>query len=1186
MSRFHSPALGAFAFSLVATLAAALHGQSLIPRSTTPAVQAGGGEHEDFATLNKANEEMAEAFPAAPPGHMAKAVAQREAMIASGAQSKVANAEFAWKPYGNGPLIFNDAKYTTINGLGLGEASGRVDQIAFDPVARRIFAATGTGGVWMSNNNGDSWVSITEKLPTQTAGTVAWLPAVGAGSGTVVVGSGEANFGGNVYTGLGAFWSSDLGATWNRASGVPDGIMAFKAEADPTNPLVVYLATSKGLYRSADAGRSYADVKLPVSTDCKGKYDSFCAFASFVTDVVVQPGGGLPSVAGGRVLAVVGFRTGNGDLYPDGKARSPGNGLYRSNTGAPDTFTALPAGTYGNGATPAGFAPLNRVGRTSFGVARGLTQNHNYVYALVQDAVTLRGGSQVDLFPGDMAAPGRASATHFNGLFVSPDFGTTWTRMADDVEISTDNSSTFTTVGQALGSAAGIQAWYNQWLDVDPTRQDANGVPTRLAFGLEEIWQNRAPGVPLNGTAQSGPYDFGVIGTYFGGSSCMLLNTGTPACPGRNPPNAPTTTHPDHQAGMYIPQVDGSICLFAGHDGGMSRQCSPATAEMDNNGWGIGINRGMYTLIPYGISVAKNGTLWQGLQDNGTVVIDPTREFKIFAALGGDGFSTAVHPDNTAIAYGEVTNAGIRKTTNGGISWTTITPTGITAARFFTPFVMDPTDPNHLTIGGQQIFETTVGSATVSGSWVNVFALGMGNDGTTARAMTAVDTRDTATYVGYCGLCSQYARPDPGFAAGIATNVGGALPPKKASPDGWHHASAKGLANRFITGLHISPKDPRTVYATVAAYSAAQWIPIGGHLDKSINNLPGSLFMSTDAGENFINITGNLPVAHARHVLVWNEQLVVATDLGVYISDSLSGGEWAPLGTGMPVAIAHHLALQPGNPKRLFVGNWGIGAWMYEVPNVDPPPPPPPANAAPIPALDIDKPSGPAPHTVQLSAARSTDPDAGDTVASYSFDFGDNTAVQEGAASMVSHTYTTPGTYTVTLTVTDSRGKVSDLPVTQMVTVTQASGPPPANRPPVSRMSADRNSGFTPLTVRLDASTSDGGETSDAVTQYSFDCGNGKAVVSQPSAIYNCTYELPGSFTATVSTRDSMGANSATKAEVMVRADTRPLDATPPGQVVSTTTSTNTSGRFGGGSMGLAAFGLLGLAALRRRRRS
>ena len=1152
------PTFTAFSVAVAASLFAALGAQALIPHSNGPS-RGIWMEDESFERL-RADSQLSEAFPAAPPGVMEAALQQRQAMVESGAQAKAVNAGFAWKPYGNGPLIFNDAKYTTINGLGLGEAAGRVDQFAYDATGKRLFAATGTGGVWMSADNGDNWTSVGDTLPTQTAGSVGWLPAGGdaTSGGTLVVGSGEANFGGNVYVGLGAYWSADLGKTWTRATGVPSGIMGFAMTPDPSSPTRVYFATSKGLYRSDDAGRSYTDVRLPVSAECTGKYDEFCAFASFVTDVVVQPPGGSTSEPGGKVMAVVGFRTGNADNYPDGKARSPGNGLYRSDTGEPGSFTAMPDATYGNGASPAGFAPKGRVGRTTFAVARGPLQNHNYLYALVQDAVTLRGGAQVDIFPGDFAAP-RASSTHFNGLYVSANFGTSWTRMADDVEVSTDNSSFFTATG-AAGSAAGIQAWYNQWVDVDPTRH-SGGVPTRLAFGLEEVWQNRAPGVPLNGTNQSGPYDFGVIGVYFGGRSCLALTFGTAfpaACPGRNPPTAPTTTHPDHQAGIYVPQDDGSVCLFAGHDGGVSRQCKAATAEMDNAGWGIGHNKGMNTLIPYGISVAKDGTLVAGLQDNGTVIVDPNREFKVFAALGGDGFSTAIHPDDTNILYGEVTNAAIRKSTNAGVSWTTITPTGITAARFFTPFVMDPTDPNHLVIGGQQIFETTLGSATVSDSWVNVFTLGLGNDGVAVRAMTAVDTRGDATYIGQCGLCSQYAKPDPGFSAGIATNVGGDKPGKKASPDGWHHAKANGLANRFITGIHISPSDPRTVYVTVAAYSAAQWIPIGGHLDKSVNNLPGSIFMSTDAGENFTNISGNLPNVHARTVLAWNDQLVVGTDLGAYISDSLSGGTWAPLGTGMPTSIIHHLALQPGAPNRLFAGTWGRGMWLYEKGVT--PPPPVDTNRAPLAALDADRQSGPVPLTVSFSGARSSDPD-GDSIASYSFDFGDGSPVQDGAASVVSHTYNAAGTYSATLTVKDSKNKLSELPSTLTIT---AGGTPSGNLPPVARLRVSPANGQAPLAVTLDASASTAGEASDAIVLYSFDCGNG-AGGAQTTAIRNCSYNGGGVFTASVTVRDSFGAENRATAVVTV-------------------TQVSSGGRFGGGSLGALLLLPLALAGFRRRR--
>ncbi len=39
----------------------------------------------------------------------------------------------------------------------------------------------------------------------------------------------------------------------------------------------------------------------------------------------------------------------------------------------------------------------------------------------------------------------------------------------------------------------GVQSWYNAWIEPDPTRADASGVPTRLTFGLEEVWRTPPP---------------------------------------------------------------------------------------------------------------------------------------------------------------------------------------------------------------------------------------------------------------------------------------------------------------------------------------------------------------------------------------------------------------------------------------------------------------------------------------------------------------------------------------------------------------------------------------------------------------------------------------------------------------------------------------------------------------------
>ena len=105
--------------------------------------------------------------------------------------------------------------------------------------------------------------------------------------------------------------------------------------------------------------------------------------------------------------------------------------------------------------------------------------------------------------------------------------------------------------------------------------------------------------------------------------------------------------------------------------------------------------------------MAKDGTVYMGLQDNGEGKIDP--DGTAYTIFGGDGFFTAVDPDNADHAYEEYVAGAISSTKDGGKTWTSIAPTNMTDALFSTPFEMDPNDANHLMIGGRQVEETTAG---------------------------------------------------------------------------------------------------------------------------------------------------------------------------------------------------------------------------------------------------------------------------------------------------------------------------------------------------------------------------------------------------------------------------------------------------------------------------------------------
>src|SRR5581483_7953088 len=372
------------------------------------------------------------------PGALRIAIEQKKALQAS--HGKLAQAAGHWQPYGSGPLITDDPRFG-LGALGLTENSARVDNFDYDPAGKRLFAALGTGGIWMSTDLGDHWTAIGANLPTLSNSAVAWTPA---GGGTIVVGSGENTVGSSWKSGLGAFWSTDLGATWNQATGIPDGAASFKAVVDQSRPEIVYVATSRGLFRSEDAGRSYTNVALPTTPDCAGVtvIGNECQLTNIVTGVAVQAPGGSTNVACGAdgcpVVAAVGYFLGPVFPYPDGTTpRAPGNGLYKSASGKPGTFAKLNVSAPNN-ADPIGFASAQRVGRTAFGATNGEQQDHNYLYAIVQDAVLINGGLPSIDVPVDTTTVPAAllDSSVLNGLYVSADFGDSWIRMADNPEIA------------------------------------------------------------------------------------------------------------------------------------------------------------------------------------------------------------------------------------------------------------------------------------------------------------------------------------------------------------------------------------------------------------------------------------------------------------------------------------------------------------------------------------------------------------------------------------------------------------------------------------------------------------------------------------------------------------------------------------------------------------------------------
>jgi PKD repeat protein len=190
-------------------------------------------------------------------------------------------------------------------------------------------------------------------------------------------------------------------------------------------------------------------------------------------------------------------------------------------------------------------------------------------------------------------------------------------------------------------------------------------------------------------------------------------------------------------------------------------------------------------------------------------------------------------------------------------------------------------------------------------------------------------------------------------------------------------------------------------------------------------------------------------------------------------------------------------------------------------------------NTAPVADLSAQPQAGTEPLLVEFDGGGSSDPDQGDAVATYIFDFGDGSApVTRVGAGTVQHLYSTANAYTVSLTVKDQDGAESTA-ATILITVAST------NRPPVARLSADRLAGNLPLAVRFDAggsSDTDG----DAVSEYTFSFGDGTPPVTQSAPVVSHTYAAEGRYLAYATVRDARGAQSSNSDAISIEVTTAP----------------------------------------------
>lgn len=162
--------------------------------------------------------------------------------------------------------------------------SGRISAIAIDAQDNVVFAGGAQGGVWRSSNGGATWQALTDNLGSLSVGTIVIAPgAHPRNQATIYLGTGEGNFSGDSYSGVGIYKSTDSGHTWQGPLGFAQfhgrSTMALAVDSTNANNIVAGSATgvcgisgiacgaglpNRAVYHSTDGGQTWIQV-LPTS---------------------------------------------------------------------------------------------------------------------------------------------------------------------------------------------------------------------------------------------------------------------------------------------------------------------------------------------------------------------------------------------------------------------------------------------------------------------------------------------------------------------------------------------------------------------------------------------------------------------------------------------------------------------------------------------------------------------------------------------------------------------------------------------------------------------------------------------------------------------------------------------------------------------------------------------------------
>lgn len=559
------------------------------------------------------------------------------------------------------------------NTTGWNPGNGRINCVAEDPNNSSVlYAGAPSGGLWKSTNGGSSWVCLTDDQPILGVSAIVVDPN---NSNHIFIGTGD-GYGSDTYS-IGVLESIDGGASWQTTGlswSTGNARLIRRLIMHPSNNQIMLAATNNGIYRTTDGGSNWTQAQTGSMRDIKYKPgDPMTVYAC--TD----------------------------EFY---KSTDGGQNFTKITTGLPSAAD---------------------VNRAQIAVS---PDNANYVYILFGDG----------------------SDSGFYGLYRSSNSGTSFSLRSNTPNIFTYDQT---------GSGTGGQSWYDMALAVSPTNAE------EVYSGGINVWKSTNGGSSWTiSTHWVHPATLGYVHAdihtldFFGnnrlycgsdgglsvtsnaGNNWNFLSFGMEIMQfyrfGVSAQNAYQIIGGAQDNGTNYLDPNGNWIHVLGADG-MEAAIDYSNAQiMYGETQSGGLNRS-----------TDGGQNWGNIEPSGAgsaawvmpYIIDPNTPATLYAAYQEVWKSTnrgnswtqisnfgatatlryiAAAPSNSNYIY--VGSSGtLRMTSNGGGSWSTITPNISAAIKYVT---VHPTDPQKvwITLSGFNAGEKVFYSEDAGTSWQNISA--------------------------------------------------------------------------------------------------------------------------------------------------------------------------------------------------------------------------------------------------------------------------------------------------------------------------------------------------------------------------------------------------------------------------------------------------------------------------------